>query len=90
MDDRIRRAENPLIAASAFDPHSGFVASHKLRAAQRHLSGVSTGGEDRRGAFEHIRRRGLPDFKPEQVANDTLQPAAPEEYPHTKSDCSRK
>jgi hypothetical protein len=34
MDDGIGRAEHPLIAVAAFDPHSGFVADYNIGTAQ--------------------------------------------------------
>ena len=48
MDDGIGRAEHPLIAVAAFDPHSGFIARHNLGAAQGHEGIVAPGGKDRR------------------------------------------
>jgi len=37
MNDSIGRAEDPLLAIAAFDPHPGFVASDNLCATQCHV-----------------------------------------------------
>jgi hypothetical protein len=74
MDHGIGRAEFPLIAVAAFDPHPGFVARHNLGAAQGHKRIVAPGGKDRRGALEHVHQRALADIQPEQIAKHALQP----------------
>ena len=74
MDDGIGRAEHPLIAVAAFDPHSGFVAGYNIGTAQDREGIVAPGGKDRRCALEHVHQRTLADIKPEQIAKYTLQP----------------
>ena len=74
MNDSIGRAENPLIAVAAFDPHAGFVASYNLRAAQSHEGIIAPGSKDGCGAFEHVHQRALADAQPKQIAEYALQP----------------
>jgi len=74
MNDRIGRAEDPLITVAAVDPHSGFVACHNLCAAQGHQGIVAFGGKDRRCSLEHVHQRTLADIQPAQVAKYTLEP----------------
>ena len=74
MNDGIARAEYPLIAVAALDPHPGLIARHNLCAAQGHERIVAPGGKDRRSALEHVHQRALADIQPEQIGKHALQP----------------
>jgi hypothetical protein len=67
MDDRLRRAEHPMVGVGALNPHPGLIRGDDLGPAQRRDGGLATGLEAGLRTPEQVHQAALAEREPEQI-----------------------